>query len=75
MRTLLRGCKRLSDMGQDLGDQVYEAEIRYLATIEWAMTLDDVLWRRSKLGLHVSEDTQKNIAKLLKKIYTRPKEK
>lgn len=75
VRTLLRGCKRLSDMGQDLGDQVYEAEIRYLATIEWAMTLDDVLWRRSKLGLHVSEETQKNIAKLLKKIYTRPKEK
>jgi len=74
VRTLLRGCKRLSDMGEDLGDHVYEAEIRYLATIEWAMTLDDVLWRRSKLGLHVSEDTQKKIARLLKKIYARPKE-
>ena len=74
VRTLLRGCKRLSDMGEDLGDQVYEAEIRYLATVEWAMTLDDILWRRSKLGLHISEETQNKIAKLLKKIYARPKE-
>jgi glycerol-3-phosphate dehydrogenase len=73
VRTLLRGCKRLSDMGEDLGDQVYEAEIRYLATVEWAMTLDDILWRRSKLGLHISEETQNKIAKLLKKIYARPK--
>lgn len=66
-RDILRGCKRLSDMGAHLGEQVYEAEIRYLAAIEWARTLEDVIWRRSKLGLHVSAATQREIEKVLKK--------
>jgi glycerol-3-phosphate dehydrogenase len=68
-RDVLRGCKRLADMGDYLGDNVYEAEIRYLAATEWAMTAEDILWRRSKLGLHTAEDTQKKIKKLLKKIF------
>jgi glycerol-3-phosphate dehydrogenase len=67
-RDILRGAKRLSDLGEYLGENVYEAEIRYLVEQEWAQTLEDVLWRRSKLGLHLLEDTQKKIKKLLKKI-------
>lgn len=70
-REFLRGFKRLSDLGHHLGDNVYEVEISYLVKVEWAMTLDDVLWRRSKLGLHVSEETQGNIKKYLKKITTK----
>jgi glycerol-3-phosphate dehydrogenase len=31
---------------------LYEAELRYLVREEWAHTAEDVLWRRSKLGLH-----------------------
>ncbi len=34
-----------------------EREVRYLMDQEWAMSADDVLWRRSKLGLHVARDT------------------
>ncbi len=34
---------------------VLEAELRYLRDVEFARTLDDVLWRRSKLGLHLGE--------------------
>jgi glycerol-3-phosphate dehydrogenase len=67
-RGFLRGFKRLADLGEHLGDHVYEVEIAYLINAEWALTMDDLLWRRSKLGLHVSEETQKNIKKLLKKI-------
>jgi glycerol-3-phosphate dehydrogenase len=33
-----------------------EAEIRYLAGVEWAMTAEDVIWRRTKLGLRLSPD-------------------
>ena len=70
-REFLRGFKRLPDLGEHLGDYVYEVEISYLVKIEWALTMDDILWRRSKLGLHVSEDTQKNIKRVLKKILTK----
>ncbi|MCK4945312.1 MAG: glycerol-3-phosphate dehydrogenase [Alphaproteobacteria bacterium] len=70
-RAFLRGFKRLSDMGEYLGDDVYEAEISYLVNVEWALTMDDLLWRRSKLGLHISDDTRKNIQKLLKNILTK----
>jgi glycerol-3-phosphate dehydrogenase len=45
----------LSDLGHHFGGTLYEAELRYLAAKEYACTGDDVLWRRSKLGLHLSE--------------------
>lgn len=68
-RDLLRGFKRMSDMGEHFGDGVYEAEVRYLVNVEWAMTLDDILWRRSRLGLHISEATEKKMKKFLKKLH------
>ena len=70
-REFLRGFKRLADMGEHLGDNIYEVEISYLVNVEWALTVEDILWRRSKLGLHISEDTQKNIKRVLKKILTK----
>lgn len=73
VRTILRGCKRMSDMGEDFGDGIYEAEIRYLVSFEWALTADDVFWRRSKLGLHASDETQKRVAKFLRKLLAKPK--
>jgi glycerol-3-phosphate dehydrogenase len=36
------------------GTDLTEAELRYLARTEWARTAQDVLWRRSKLGLRLS---------------------
>ena len=40
-----------SDLGQDFGHGLSAAEVDYLVTHEWARTAEDVLWRRSKLGL------------------------
>lgn len=68
VREILRGAKRLADLGEHLGEGVYEAELKYLVSREWAQTLEDILWRRSKLGLHTTEETQKKMKKLLKKI-------
>jgi glycerol-3-phosphate dehydrogenase len=40
-----------------LGGGLYEAEVDYLVQNEWAQTAEDILWRRSKLGLHVGHET------------------
>lgn len=64
-RVFLRGCRRMADLGRHFGDDVYEVEIRYLVAHEWALTAEDVLWRRSKLGLHVSDKTKKAIEKFM----------
>jgi glycerol-3-phosphate dehydrogenase len=44
----------LEDLGPHFGAGLYAAEVTYLQTHEFAQTADDVLWRRSKLGLRVS---------------------
>jgi glycerol-3-phosphate dehydrogenase len=54
---LLDGAGSLTDLGEHLGDGLYEAEADYLVRHEWATTEEDILWRRSKLGLHVRAET------------------
>ena len=51
---LLNGATRLEDLGPTLGADLTEAEIRYLQTHEFARTAEDIVWRRSKLGLRLS---------------------
>ena len=58
---LLHGASSVQDLGEDLGDGLYAAELRYLIRYEWVETAEDLLWRRSKLGLHVSDQTKLNI--------------
>src|SRR5690606_32663839 len=48
---LLAGVGRAADLGADYGAGLSQRELDYLASQEWAETADDVLWRRSKLGL------------------------
>lgn len=43
------------ELGQHFGAGLYELEANYLINHEWATSADDILWRRSKLGLHMSE--------------------
>ena len=42
---------------------LHEGELRYLRDHEWAKSVDDVLWRRSKLGLHLSETERATVAR------------
>ena len=46
--------RALRDLGHKLGGDLYTAELRYLVEHEFVRTAEDVLWRRSKLGLHLS---------------------
>jgi glycerol-3-phosphate dehydrogenase len=57
MEDFLKGARRIDDLGPEIGDGLYEAELRYLVSREWARSAQDILWRRSKLGLHVSPRT------------------
>jgi glycerol-3-phosphate dehydrogenase len=54
MHTLLARRNAPADMGAEIVPGLYEAEIDYLMTHEWAKSSADILWRRTKLGLHVA---------------------
>ena len=51
---ILNGARSSSELGRQFGAGLTEAELKYLAEREWAMTAEDVVWRRSKLGLRLS---------------------
>jgi glycerol-3-phosphate dehydrogenase len=53
------------DMGRSFGAGLTEAEVDYLAANEWAMTAEDILWRRSRLGLHLPEDAVAHLSEYL----------
>jgi glycerol-3-phosphate dehydrogenase len=61
-RDLLSGVLGTGDLGQHFGADLYEREVSYLRTQEWAQTADDVLWRRSKLGLRVTAEERRRLA-------------
>jgi len=50
------------DLGREVARGLFEAELDYLRAHEWARSGDDVLWRRSKLGLHMSESERAAVA-------------
>lgn len=52
IRRWLGQAKTLADLGADLGGGLMQAEADYLQAHEWAVSLDDMLWRRTKCGLH-----------------------
>jgi glycerol-3-phosphate dehydrogenase len=60
----------LDDLGGDFGAGLSEAEVRYLAQKEWAQSAEDVLWRRSKLGLRVGSEAVEAIDGILNTIRT-----
>jgi glycerol-3-phosphate dehydrogenase len=53
---LLAGATSWADLGRDHGAGLTDREVRYLVEHEWAREPQDVLWRRTKLGLHMTAD-------------------
>jgi len=64
-RRLLGQAQALGELGDHFGADLYAREVDYLVAEEWARTADDVLWRRSKLGLRVSAEDQARLADYL----------
>lgn len=51
---ILQDVFSLDDMGENFGAGLFAQEINYLVKSEWAMTADDILWRRTKMGLRLT---------------------
>ncbi len=62
VETLLGSARGLADLGADLGAGLHEAEAGYLIDREWAQSAEDILWRRSKIGLHLLKGGPKDAA-------------
>ena len=50
-------------LGEQVAPGLHEAELHYLQRHEWARSADDVLWRRSKLGLHLDAAAREQVAR------------
>jgi glycerol-3-phosphate dehydrogenase len=50
-----------AELGEDLGGGLHAREVDYLVATEWARTAEDILWRRSKLLLHVPPGTRERL--------------
>ena len=64
-RTWLGGARRWTDLGRSFGAGLSEAEIDYLRREEWARTAEDVLWRRTKLGLHMRPQQRATVTEFM----------
>ncbi|MEX2468555.1 MAG: glycerol-3-phosphate dehydrogenase [Pseudohongiellaceae bacterium] len=66
---ILKETRSLGDMGVRFGANLYQREVDYLCTQEWARTADDILWRRSKLGYQFSDKEKQSLANYIQQTY------
>ncbi|MFZ9478386.1 MAG: glycerol-3-phosphate dehydrogenase [Steroidobacteraceae bacterium] len=52
-KRILGNATTTADLGEEVCPGLFAVELRYLVNVEWAKTAEDILWRRSKLGLHL----------------------
>jgi glycerol-3-phosphate dehydrogenase len=62
LEKVLGGAGSIVGLGQNFGGDLYEREVEYLAAQEWASSAQDVLWRRTKLGLHLPAEAERRLA-------------
>lgn len=58
---MLGSAKTLSDLGREFGATLTEQEVQFLISEEWARNAEDILWRRSKIGLHMTEEERASL--------------
>jgi glycerol-3-phosphate dehydrogenase len=59
---VLGDAQTAADLGEDFGGNLTERELAHFIESEWARTAEDVLWRRTKAGLHMSELQRARVA-------------
>ena len=59
---ILGEARKPADLGEYFGGHLYEREVRHLIEHEWAQTAEDILWRRTKAGLHMSPQQRERFA-------------
>ena len=65
---ILQNSKNTDDLGIYFGGTLYQKEVDYLVAEEWATSVDDILWRRTKLGLNFNKKEQEQLNQYLCKI-------
>jgi glycerol-3-phosphate dehydrogenase len=58
----LGNAEKPEDLGENYGATLYAREVDWFIDQEWAMSAEDVLWRRSKCGLHLTAAQQQAVA-------------
>ncbi len=62
---ILEGATGLEDLGLCFGDGLYAREVDYLCDFEWARTVEDILWRRTKCGLEITSEDRERLESYL----------
>jgi glycerol-3-phosphate dehydrogenase len=62
---ILRDARFSEGLGRNFGAGLTQHEVEYLVAEEWAVTADDILWRRTKCGLHMSAQQREAVAAFL----------
>jgi glycerol-3-phosphate dehydrogenase len=62
---LLKGADALKDLGAEIVPGLFEREAQHLCANEWARSAEDILWRRTKLGLHTPPDSARRLEEWL----------
>lgn len=65
---LLEGVQGPQDLGQAIGGGLFGREVDYLRNEEWAISADDILWRRTKLGLFTTDAEQQILRDYLQRL-------
>ena len=65
-REMLGSARTVNDLGQHFGAGLYQREVDYLVRSEWATCADDILWRRTKLGLGMTDQEVAGLSAWLK---------
>jgi glycerol-3-phosphate dehydrogenase len=63
---ILANARAPADLGTHFGHTLYAAEVDYLVAQEWAAEADDVLWRRTKCGLHMNAEQRDAVGRYLR---------
>jgi glycerol-3-phosphate dehydrogenase len=69
---ILKDAQSMDDLGPRLTGNLTGAEVRYLVENEWAQSADDVLWRRSKLGLDVTPEQRSALSQFIASLQVTP---
>jgi glycerol-3-phosphate dehydrogenase len=67
---ILGDARKPADLGEYFGGKLYEREVRYLVENEWAWEANDILWRRTKAGLHMTPQQREHFARYMESIRT-----
>jgi len=62
---ILDDARKPADLGEYFGGNLYEREVRHLVDHEWAQEVDDILWRRTKAGLHMTPQQREHFARYM----------